>query len=47
MIFTLSTYLLSLRLSGVLEVDTSVSQRSSAIVGEDFVGRVCVLESGK
>ena len=38
----LSVYLLSLRLSGVLEVDTSVGRRCSTIVGEDlsvvFVG---------
>ena len=36
MIATLSAYLLSLRLSGVLEVDTSISRRCSTIVGEDL-----------
>ena len=33
MIVTLSTYLLSLRLSGVLEVDTSVGRRCSTMSG--------------
>ena len=43
MIVTLSAYLLSLnRLSGVLKVDTSDSRRCSTIVGDGFVGRVCV-----
>ena len=42
MIVTLSVYLLSLRLSGVLEVGTSVGRRCSTIVGDGFVGRVCV-----
>ena len=46
MIVMLSAYLLSLRLSGVLEVDTSVGRRCSTIVGDGFVGRVCVLGSG-
>ena len=42
MIGTLSAYLFSLRLSGVLEVVTSVGQRDSTLVGNGFVGRVCV-----
>ena len=42
MIVTLSAYLLSLRLSGVLEVDTSIGRGCSTIVGDGFVGRVCV-----
>ena len=42
MILTLCAYLLSLRLSGVLEVDTSVGRRCSTIVGEDLLVRfVC------
>ena len=35
-IVTLSAYFLSLRLSGVLEVDTSVGRRCSTIVGGDL-----------
>ena len=46
MIVTLSAYLLSPRLSGVLEVDTSVKRRFSTIVGEHFVSCVYVLGSG-
>ena len=46
MIVMLSTYLLSLRLSEVLEVGSSVGRKCSAIVGEDFVNRVWVLWSG-
>ena len=42
MIVTLSSYLLSLRWSGVLEVDTSVGRECSTIVGDGFVGCVCV-----
>ena len=42
MIVMLSAYLLSLRLSGVLEVDTSVGRGCSTIVGDGFIGRVCV-----
>ena len=42
MIVTLSAYLFSLRLSEVLEVDTSVSRGCSTIVGDGFVGLVCV-----
>ena len=45
MIVMLAAYLLSLRLSGVLEVGTSVGRRCSAIVGDGFVGRICVLGS--
>ena len=41
MIVTLSAYLLSLRLSGVLGEGTSVGRRCPSIVGDGFVGRVC------
>ena len=39
MIAMLCSYLLSLRLSGVLEVDTSVGRRCSSFVGEDLLVR--------
>ena len=43
MIVTLSAYLLSLRLSGVPEVDTSVGRRCSTIVGGELsVAFVCL-----
>ena len=42
MIVALSAYLLSLRLSWVLEVDTSVGRRCFTIVGENCVARICV-----
>ena len=48
MIVMLSAYLLSLRLSGVLEVDTSVGRRCSTIVGEDLsVTFVCLGSGGE
>ena len=46
MIVMLSAYLLSLRLSGVLDMDDSVGQRYSAIVGEDLWVAFMRLESG-
>ena len=46
MIVTLSAYLLSLRLSGVLEVDTSVGRECSTIVGDGFVVEFVCLGSG-
>ena len=46
MIVTLSAYLLSLRLSGVLEVDTSVGRRCSTIVGGDLLVAFVCLGSG-
>ena len=42
MVVTLSTYLLYLRLLGVLEVDISVSRGCSTVIEEDFAGRFCV-----
>ena len=42
MIVTLSAYLLSLSLSGVLEVDTSVGRGCSTVVGDGFCrSRLC------
>ena len=46
MIVTLSAYLLSLRLSRVLEVDTSVGKRCSTIVGGDWAVAFVCLGSG-
>ena len=46
MIVTLSADLLSLRLSGVLEVGTSIGQGCSTIVGEDLSIAFVCLESG-
>ena len=46
MIVTCSAYLLSLKLSVVLKVDTPVSRRGSTIVGEDMTVAFVCLGSG-